>query len=149
MFESATVKSSDNLEELVLVSSPKNEVKPNAAVTGKQDLETYDKSDGTCQQDGGSTPENVPKLRSDVITANGEELKRPNENKVEEDSGTVEPSRSNSGVVETISTLVGTDSKGATKRMSVISMETINQAYDADVEMEDDDVDEELKAEGK
>ena len=65
-----------------------------------------------------------------------------NENKVEEDSGTVEPSRSNSGVVETISTLVGTDSKGATKRMSVISMETINQAYDADVEMEDDDVDE-------
>ena len=63
---------------------------------------------------------------------------------MEEDSSTVEPSRSNSGVVETISTLVGTDSKGATKRMSVISMETINQAYDADVEMEDDDVDEGL-----
>ena len=76
MFESATVKSSDNLEELVLVTSPNNEVKPNAAVTGKQDLETYDKSDDTCQQDDSSTPENVPKLRSDVITAKDEELKR-------------------------------------------------------------------------
>ena len=77
VIESATVKSSDNVEELVLVTSPNNdEVKPTAAVTSKQDLETYDKSDDTCQKEHGSTPENLSKLSLDVITAKDEQLKR-------------------------------------------------------------------------
>ena len=76
MIESATVKLSDNVEELVLVTSPNNEVKPTAAVTSKQDLETYDKSDDTCQKEHGSTPENFSKLSLDVITAKDEQLKR-------------------------------------------------------------------------
>ena len=71
------MKSSENLEELVLVTSPNNgEVKCDAAVTDKHDLETYEKSDDSCQQDHGSTPENLPKLRSDVIAAKDEKLKR-------------------------------------------------------------------------
>ena len=36
----------------------------------------YDDADDPCQQEHGSTPENLPKLSSDIITAKDEELKR-------------------------------------------------------------------------
>ena len=76
VIESVAVKSSNSLEELVIVTNPSNDDRTtNVEILNKHDSITYDRHDDEHQQEQCLTSENLPKTSSDAVTAEDEELK--------------------------------------------------------------------------